>query len=91
MLRLRDKVRAAIVFPMREKALREYIKEDLAVLGLQNYQSILGFRRIYGKGKEELTVSEIVDKLQSTDLSSLRRLIKRTFDKHKTHPVAEQG
>lgn len=73
---------------MKEKALRQSIKEDLAVLGLQNYQNILGFRRIFGKDKEDLTVSEIVDELRPTDLPVLRNLIKRTLDKHETHPVA---
>ena len=75
---------------MKENALRESIKEDLAVLGLQNYQSILGFRRIFGKGREELSVAEIIDRLEPADLSSLRNLIKRTFEMHTTHPVAEQ-
>ncbi len=76
---------------MKEKALRETIKEDLFVLGLQNYESIRGFRRIFGKGYEGLSVAEIVDELTATDLPTLRDLIKRTFDKHETHPVAEQG
>lgn len=69
--------------------LRESIKEDLVVLGLQNYQCILGFRRIFGKGKETLSVAEIVDGLKGNDLSSLRNLIKRTFEKYK-NTVAEQ-
>jgi len=75
---------------MKENALRESIKEDLVVLGLQNYQSILGFRRIFGKGREELSVDEIVDVLDPVVLSTVRDLIKRTFDRHETHPVAEQ-
>jgi hypothetical protein len=74
---------------MKENALRESIKEDLVVLGLQNYQSILGFRRIFGKGKEGLSVAEIVDGLQTIELPTLRDLIKRTFKKHTTQPVAE--
>ena len=75
---------------MKENALRESIKEDLVVLGLQNYQSILGFRRIFGKDKRELSVAEIVDGLQTIELPILRDLIKRTFEKHTTHPVAGQ-
>jgi len=70
--------------------LRESIKEDLAVLGFQNYQCILGFRRIFGKGKENLSVAEIVNELKGNDLLTLRDLIKRTFERHKTHQVAEQ-
>jgi len=70
--------------------LRESIKEDLAVLGLKNYQCILGFRRIFGKGKENLSVAEIVNELKGNDLLTLRDLIKRTFERHKTHQVAEQ-
>lgn len=75
---------------MTEKEFRDAIKEDLVVLGLQNYQSILGFRRIFGKGYEGMSVAEIVDELNVLDLGTLRNLIKRTFEKHTTHPVAEQ-
>ena len=88
MLRLRDKSRVVIVFPMKENALRESIKEDLVILGILSYQNIAGFRRIYGEGKEGLTVSEIVDELGPTDLPKLRDLIKRTFERFRTHPVA---
>lgn len=69
--------------------LRESIKEDLVVLGFQNYQCILGFRRIFGKGKETLSVAEIVDGLKGNDLSYLRDLTKRTSEKYK-NTVAEQ-
>jgi hypothetical protein len=69
--------------------LRESIKEDLVVLGFQNYQCILGFRRIFGKGKETLSVAEIVDGLKANDLSYLRDLTKRTSEKYK-NTVAEQ-
>jgi hypothetical protein len=76
---------------MKENTLRESIKEDLAILGIQDYQNILGFRRIYGNGMEHYTVVDIINGLSFSDLTKLRDLIKRTFDKNRMASVAKQS
>lgn len=76
---------------MKENALRESIKEDLVILGILSYQNIAGFRRLYGKDKDDLSLNEIVDGLQPVLLSGLRDLIKRSLYRHRTAPVAGQG
>lgn len=69
---------------MKEDVLRRKIKEDLVILGILNYQNIKGFRCIFGRNKDNLTIDEIVDSIGLLELETLRDLIGRTFSRQST-------
>jgi hypothetical protein len=56
------------------------IREGLALLAILNYENVKGFRRMYGKGKENLSIDEIIESLDYMALRSLRNLINRSIE-----------
>jgi hypothetical protein len=64
---------------MNDNVLKDRIKEDLTALGLYDYKNIIGFRNIFGKDKEHMSIKEIIDSMQGLDLKILSDLTERSL------------